>query len=73
MLFRSAGIPDADRAGVFDRFVRLDEGRARDAGGSGLGLAIVREIARVHGGTVTVGESPLGGARFVVDLPAGAA
>jgi len=68
-----AGVPQADRERVFDRFVRLDEARTRDSGGSGLGLAIVREIARVHGGTVTVGESPLGGARFVVDLPAGAA
>nr|WP_256415645.1 HAMP domain-containing sensor histidine kinase [Frigoribacterium sp. CFBP 13712] len=68
-----AGVPQADRERVFDRFVRLDEARTRDSGGSGLGLAIVREIARVHGGTVTVGESPLGGARFVVDLPPGAA
>jgi signal transduction histidine kinase len=66
-----AGVPEAERERVFDRFVRLDEARTRDSGGSGLGLAIVREIARVHGGTVTVDSSPLGGARFVVDLPAG--
>lgn len=63
------GIPEADRTRVFERFVRLDDARARDAGGSGLGLAIVREVVRAHGGTVTVGASPLGGARFVVRLP----
>jgi signal transduction histidine kinase len=64
-----SGIPESDRERVFERFVRLDEGRARDAGGSGLGLAIVAEIARAHGGSVRVTESPLGGARFVVELP----
>lgn len=64
------GIPPTERAQVFERFVRLDEGRARDAGGSGLGLAIVAEVARAHGGTARVEESALGGARFVVDLPA---
>lgn len=67
-----AGIPSAERERVFERFVRLDEGRARDAGGSGLGLAIVAEIARAHGGTVRVGDSPLGGARFTVRLPSAA-
>lgn len=65
-----SGIPEAERERVFERFVRLDEGRARDAGGSGLGLAIVAEIARAHGGAVRVEDSPLGGARFVVTLPA---
>jgi len=65
-----AGIPEAQRQHVFERFVRLDEGRARDAGGSGLGLAIVAEIARAHGGSVRVDDSPLGGARFTVELPA---
>nr|WP_243862243.1 HAMP domain-containing sensor histidine kinase [Frigoribacterium faeni] len=67
-----SGVAEVDRARVFDRFVRLDEARDRDAGGSGLGLAIVAEIVRVHGGTVRVGTAPLGGARFVVDLPADA-
>lgn len=65
-----AGIPPEHRDRVFDRFVRLDEGRSRDAGGSGLGLAIVAEVARAHGGSVRVDDSPLGGARFVVTLPA---
>nr|WP_082533982.1 HAMP domain-containing sensor histidine kinase [Marmoricola sp. Leaf446] len=64
------GIAPADRDRVFERFVRLDESRARDDGGSGLGLSIVREIVRVHGGTVEIGTSPWGGARFTVRLPA---
>jgi signal transduction histidine kinase len=63
------GIAEADRQRIFERFVRLDGARARDAGGSGLGLAIVAEIVTAHGGTITVGSSPLGGARFEVLLP----
>jgi signal transduction histidine kinase len=59
------GVPEADRERVFDRFVRLDDARARDEGGSGLGLAIVADIARAHGGTAEVE----GGSRFVVRLP----
>ncbi|WP_127503038.1 sensor histidine kinase [Actinoplanes solisilvae] len=64
------GIPADQRERVFDRFVRLDEARARDAGGSGLGLAIVKEVVAAHGGTVVVSSSELGGARFTVRLPA---
>lgn len=64
------GIAPADRERVFERFVRLDEARARDAGGSGLGLAIVREVVAAHGGSVTVEGGRLGGACFVVRLPA---
>ena len=63
-----AGVPEADRERVFERFVRLDEARARDGGGSGLGLAIVREIAAAHGGTVALRQAAGGGARFVVML-----
>ncbi|HKY76886.1 MAG TPA: HAMP domain-containing sensor histidine kinase [Acidimicrobiia bacterium] len=63
------GIAEADRQRIFERFVRLDGARARDAGGSGLGLAIVAEIVAAHGGTISVGTSPLGGARFEVLLP----
>ncbi len=66
-----AGIAAAERERVFERFVRLDEARARDEGGSGLGLAIVREIARAHGGEVTIGAAAAGGARVEIDLPAG--
>ncbi len=64
-----SGLPPEERERVFERFVRLDEARSRDAGGSGLGLAIVRGIAVASGGTVTVDESRWGGARFVVALP----
>jgi signal transduction histidine kinase len=44
------GIPEADQARVFERFMRLDDARARDDGGSGLGLAIVAELVGAHGG-----------------------
>jgi signal transduction histidine kinase len=67
-----AGVPPTERERVFDRFTRLDEGRGRDGGGAGLGLAMVRAIAERHGGSVAVEDAPLGGARFVVRLPAGA-
>lgn len=63
------GIPENDRARVLQRFVRLDEARSRDDGGSGLGLSIVDEVVRAHGGSVSIGESPLGGARITVTLP----
>ncbi|MEW9527273.1 DUF4153 domain-containing protein [Microbispora sp. NPDC049125] len=56
------GIPAAERARVFERFSRLDAGRAADSGGAGLGLAIAKEIAELHGGSVFVGDSPGGGA-----------
>lgn len=63
------GVPAADRERIFERFVRLDESRARDAGGSGLGLAIVHDIVNAYSGTVAVTESNLGGARFLITLP----
>jgi signal transduction histidine kinase len=63
------GIAAADRERVFERFVRLDEARSRDEGGSGLGLAIARDLTERHGGTLTVGEGPDGGAAFTVRLP----
>ncbi len=65
------GIPVADRERVFERFTRLDDARARDAGGSGLGLAIVRELVRRHGGDVRlVAARPGPGLRAEVRLPA---
>jgi signal transduction histidine kinase len=63
------GVPADMRERVFDRFVRLDDSRARSAGGSGLGLAIVREVVTAHGGTVTVEDSATGGAMFRIRLP----
>ncbi len=67
------GVPEADRARVFERFVRLDDARARSDGGSGLGLAIVSEVVAAHGGTVELLAAPNGGALFRVWLPAVAA
>ena len=64
------GVPPEERERVFERFTRLDEGRSRDAGGVGLGLAMVRTIAERHGGHVAIEDAPIGGARFVVRLPA---
>ncbi|MFI1827885.1 sensor histidine kinase [Streptomyces sp. NPDC020412] len=64
------GVPDAERERIFERFVRLDDARSRDEGGAGLGLAIARDVARRHGGTLTVGRSAAGGAQFVLRLPA---
>ncbi len=66
------GVPAADRARVFERFVRLDDARARSDGGSGLGLAIVSEVVAAHGGTVELDEAPGGGALFRVRVPAAA-
>jgi signal transduction histidine kinase len=63
------GVPEAERERVFERFVRLDDARARDDGGAGLGLAIVREIVTRHGGTIALGRAPGGGALFTVRLP----
>ncbi|WP_051834517.1 sensor histidine kinase [Streptomyces sp. NRRL S-15] len=64
-----AGVPEAERDRIFERFVRLDDARSRDDGGAGLGLAIARDVASRHGGTLTVGEAPGGGALFTLRLP----
>jgi signal transduction histidine kinase len=58
-----AGIPVAERERVFGRFNRVGAARDRASGGTGLGLAIVRAIAQAHGGRVSAGSSPEGGAR----------
>jgi signal transduction histidine kinase len=66
------GIPEGERAKVFDRFYRLQESRSRETGGTGLGLPIVRDIVRNHDGRVrlTDREDGLPGLRAVVVLPA---
>jgi two-component system OmpR family sensor kinase len=67
------GIAAEDRDVVLRRFGRLDEARHADAGGAGLGLAIVASVAHAHGGDVVIGDADLGGARFTLWLPNGAA
>lgn len=64
------GIPVEEREAVFRPFYRLDSGRNVDAGGTGLGLSIARDIAISHGGDLTLADSPLGGLRAVLTIPA---
>ncbi|MER9330714.1 ATP-binding protein [Mesorhizobium sp. M0152] len=64
------GIPADKREDVFKPFLRLDEARNLDASGTGLGLSIARDIARSHGGDITLEDSPLGGLRAVIKVPA---
>ncbi|MBZ9748851.1 two-component sensor histidine kinase [Mesorhizobium sp. CO1-1-7] len=64
------GIPADRREDVFKPFVRLDEARNLDASGTGLGLSIARDIARSHGGDITLDDSPMGGLRAVIKVPA---
>lgn len=63
------GIPSEMREDVFKPFLRLDDARNQDEGGTGLGLAIARDIARSHGGDITLADSPMGGLRAVVRVP----
>ncbi|MFH2114012.1 MAG: sensor histidine kinase, partial [Spirochaetota bacterium] len=63
------GIPPDERERIFERFYRLDTSRSVGSGGRGLGLSIAREIAKAHGGHITVDASNLGGAAFTVWLP----
>ena len=62
------GIPPESLAHVFERFYRADKARARQEGGSGLGLAIARQLAQAHGGDLTAGNHPEGGAVFTLSL-----
>lgn len=61
-----SGIPDEMKERIFEPFFRLDKSRSRALGGVGLGLALVREIASVHGGSITVTSNPSGGTTFAV-------
>ena len=62
------GVPADQVERIFERFVRLDDGRSRDAGGSGLGLAIAASLTTRGGGELTASPGP--GGRFVLRLPA---
>jgi two-component system osmolarity sensor histidine kinase EnvZ len=63
------GIPPAERENVFKPFYRIDKSRNQDSANSGLGLAIARDIAKSHGGNVTLGESSIGGLRAIISVP----
>ena len=64
------GVPSNKREEVFKPFVRLDAARNQDKSGTGLGLSIARDIARSHGGEILLEDSPLGGLRVIIQLPA---
>lgn len=63
------GIPPENYEDVFRPFFRLDQSRNAATGGVGLGLSIARDVARSHGGEVTLAPSPLGGLRVTVRIP----
>lgn len=65
------GIPDEEREHIFEPFYRLDRSRDRATGGFGLGLSIARKAVVLHGGSLVVERSLLGGARFVIRVPDG--
>ncbi|GAA6154228.1 ATP-binding protein [Pseudoteredinibacter isoporae] len=62
------GIPVDKREDVFQPFLRLDASRTREQGGYGLGLSIAKQIIELHQGELSIGDSPLGGARFTVTM-----
>jgi heavy metal sensor kinase len=64
------GIPEEHQARVFDRFYRVDTGRARAAGGTGLGLAMCHAIIAAHGGSIALGSRGGHGTRVEAILPA---
>jgi two-component system phosphate regulon sensor histidine kinase PhoR len=63
------GIPEEHHHRLFERFYRIDKGRARDAGGTGLGLAIVKHIMSSHGGSVAIKSLPSKGCEFICSFP----
>ena len=66
------GVPAEEREQIFARFHQGKDRAGRSTAGTGLGLSIVRDVVTLHGGTVTVGEAPEGGALFTVVLPTSA-
>jgi len=64
------GIPPEDRRRVFERFYRVEKSRSRRVDGAGLGLSLAREIARAHGGELTLTETTPGLTTFLLNLPA---
>ncbi len=64
------GVPFEEQEAVFKPFYRLDNARNLDESGTGLGLPIARDIARSHGGDIALSDSPMGGLRVTVTIPA---
>ena len=63
------GIPEEDQDHIFERFYRVDKARGRETGGTGLGLSIVKQMVRMHDGTVSVHSEPGKGSEFTVTFP----
>ncbi|MBV8446079.1 MAG: sensor histidine kinase, partial [Candidatus Dormibacteraeota bacterium] len=63
------GVAPEQRSRIFERFHRVDPELSGDRGGAGLGLSIVAAVVQAHGGSVTVSDTPGGGATFSVMLP----
>ena len=63
------GIPEEDQEHIFERFYRVDKSHSREIGGTGLGLSIVKQMVKMHGGTITVHSEPGKGSEFVVTFP----
>ncbi|HEU0291761.1 MAG TPA: PAS domain S-box protein [Anaerolineales bacterium] len=66
---RGIGIPEEDLKRLFRPFVQLDSSLSRESTGTGLGLALVAEMARLHGGSISVSSQPGQGSEFTVILP----
>ena len=63
------GIPQEDQEHIFERFYRVDKARGRETGGTGLGLSIVKQMVKMHGGSISVHSIPGQGSEFVVVFP----
>ena len=63
------GIPQSDLARIFQPFIQLNSGLAREASGTGLGLTLVEQMARLHGGSITVNSQSGKGSSFTISLP----
>jgi signal transduction histidine kinase len=67
---RGPGIPPEQLSHVFEPFYRIESSRSRETGGTGLGLTIARNLARQHGGDITLRNYPEGGLKATLLIPA---
>lgn len=63
------GIPEESLGHLFERFYRVDNSGSREVGGSGIGLSIAREIAEMHGGSISVTSAVRTGSTFNLNIP----